>query len=95
MKGIPLSTVFQYSVKSSTSYISKLVQSGVISYESFLILDSFLDIINKHDEIATDFVWNEFSKKLNAYRKLVEISDEEIVKYRNLMKQTLTKLNEK
>ena len=95
MKGIPLSTVFQYSVKSSTSYISKLVQSGVISYESFLILDSFLDIINKHDEIATDFVWNEFSKKLNAYRKLVEISNEEIVKYRNLMKQTLINLNEK
>ena len=95
MKGIPLSTVFQYSVKSSTSYISKLVQSGVISYESFLILDSFLDIINKHDEIATDFVWNEFSKKLNAYRKLIEISNEEIVKYRNLMKQTLMNLNEK
>lgn len=94
MKGITLSTVFQYSTKSSTSYISKLVQSGVISYESFLILDSFLNIINKHDEVATDFVWNEFSKKLNAYRKIVEISNEEIIKYRNLMKETLIKLHE-
>lgn len=95
LKEIPLSTLFKYSVKSSTSYISKLVQSGVISYESLLILDSFLDIINKHDEVATDFIWNEFSIKLRAYRKLAEISDEEIIKYRNIMKQTLTKLNEK
>ena len=94
MKGIPLSQIFQYSVISSTSYISKLVQSGVISYESLLILDSFLSIINKHDEIANDFVWHEFSKKLNAYKKIVEISQEEICKYKTLMKQTLIKQNE-
>lgn len=95
MKGIPISKIFQYSVKSSTSYISKLVLSGVISYETLLILDSFLSIINKHDEIADDFVWQEFSKKINAYKKITEISQEEIIKYKNLMKQTLIKLNEK
>jgi len=94
MKDLPLSQIFQYSLKSSTSYISKLVQSGVISYETLLILDSFLSIINKHDEIANDFVWHEFSKKLNAYKKIVEISQEEISKYKTLMKQTLIKLNE-
>lgn len=95
MKGIPLSQIFQYSVKSSTSYISKLVLSGVISYETLLILDSFLFIINKHDEIATDFVWSEFSKKINAYRKIAIINEKEIEKYRTVMKQTLIKLNEK
>lgn len=94
MKGISLNQVFQYSVKSSTSYIIKLLQAGVISYESFLLLDSILGIINRHDEIATDFVWNDISKKLKAYRKIVEISSEEQLKYRNLLKQTIAKLNE-
>lgn len=95
MKGISLNLVFKYSPKSSTSYISQLVQSQFISFETFLILDSILDIINKHDEIATDFVWNELSKKLKAYRKIIEISQDEKIKYRKLMKETLIKLNEK
>jgi len=94
MKNISLAQVFQYSVKSSTSYITKLVQSQVISYETFMILDSILNIINKHDEVATDFVWNELSKKLTAYRKIIEISDEEKIKYKDLLKNTLIKLNE-
>lgn len=92
LKGISLNKVFEYSKISSTSYISKLVQSNVISYESFLILDSILDIINKHDAVATDFVWHEFSKKLNAYKKIVDINQEEMLNYKSILKQTLINL---
>lgn len=93
MKEIPVSLVFKYSEKSSTSYISKLVLSNVISYESFLIFDSFLGIINKHDQVADDIIWSDFSIKLKAYRKIFDLTEKDIIKYRNLMKQTLIKLN--
>ncbi|QDH49147.1 helicase assembly protein [Pantoea phage Phynn] len=94
MKGITLNQVFAYSEKSSTSYIIKLLQANVVSYETFLILDSILGIINRHDEIAKDFVWNELSKKLNAYKKIVEINNENQLKYKALLKETIVKLNE-
>ncbi|UQJ95320.1 loader of DNA helicase [Klebsiella phage CPRSA] len=88
-----MSLVFKYSEKSSTSYISKLVLSNVISYESFLIFDSFLGIINKHNQVADDIIWSDFSIKLKAYRKIFDLTEKDIIKYRNLMKQTLIKLN--
>lgn len=92
IKGVSLNKVFEYSTLSSTSYISKLVLSEVISYETFLILDSILDIINKHDAVATDLVWHETSKKLNAYKKIVDINHEEMLKYKSILKQTLINL---
>ncbi|QPI18001.1 loader of DNA helicase [Pectobacterium phage POP12] len=92
MKNIPLKMVFEYSKISSTSYISKLVLSDVISYETFLILDSIFDIINTHDQIANDFIWCEFSKKLKAYRRIVDIGTTEKLKYKEKLKQTLIEI---
>ncbi len=57
----------------NTSYIFKLLQSNVISFETFCLLDSFLDIINKHDEQTNDLVWEKYSTKLNAYKKILNI----------------------
>ena len=67
----------EYNKKVQTSYIFKLLQSNVIGFETFLLLDSFLDLINKHDEssaaVGGDLIWSNYSVKLNAYKKLVVI----------------------
>lgn len=68
-----LNEIFEYNSKVQTSYIFKLLQSNVISFETFILLDSFLDIINKHDQQATDLVWSNYSVKLNAYKKLLQV----------------------
>ncbi|ASD52117.1 DNA helicase loader [Pseudomonas phage PspYZU05] len=68
-----LGDIFSFNEKNNTSYIFKLLQSNVISYETFMLLDSFLDIINKHDESASDLIWMTHSTKLNAYKKLLTI----------------------
>lgn len=75
--GVSLNEIMEYNKKVQTSYIFKLLQSNVIGFETFLLLDSFLDLINKHDESSTavggDLIWSNYSVKLNAYKKLVDI----------------------
>ena len=66
-----LSEIFEYNNKVNSSYIFKLLQSNVISFETFILLDSFLDIINKHDDQTNDLVWSKYSTKLNAYKKIL------------------------
>lgn len=68
-----LQEIFEYNTKVNTSYIFKLLQSNVISFETFCLLDSFLHIINKHDEQTNDLVWEKYSTKLNAYKKILNI----------------------
>ncbi|BAQ22916.1 DNA helicase loader [Edwardsiella phage PEi20] len=68
-----LSEIFEYNTKVNSSYIFKLLQSNVISFETFILLDSFLDIINKHDDQTNDLVWSKYSTKLNAYKKILII----------------------
>lgn len=65
--------IFKYQSKVDSSYIFKLLQSNVISFESFILLDSFMDIINKHDEQTNNLVWSNYSTRLKAYKKLLEI----------------------
>ena len=72
-----LQEIFDYNNKANTSYIFKLLQSNVISFETFILLDSFLDIINKHDEQTNDLVWSKYSIKLNAYKKILSIDAQE------------------
>lgn len=72
-----LQEIFDYNNKANTSYIFKLLQSNVISFETFILLDSFLDIINKHDEQTNDLVWSKYSTKLNAYKKILNIDSQE------------------
>lgn len=68
-----LSEIFEYNNKVGASYIFKLLQSNVISFETFILLDSFLDIINKHDDQTNDLVWSKYSTKLNAYKKVLKV----------------------
>src|SRR5699024_9724511 len=70
-----LSEIFDYNKKVNSSYIFKLLQSNVISFETFILLDSFMDIINKHDEQTNDLVWSKYSTKLNAYKKILIIDN--------------------
>ncbi|ARW57668.1 DNA helicase loader [Kosakonia phage Kc304] len=68
-----LNELFEYNKNVSSSYIFKLLQSNVISFETFILLDSFLNIIDKHDELSTDLVWSNYSVKLKAYKKILNI----------------------
>ncbi|ARB06035.1 hypothetical protein fHeYen901_262 [Yersinia phage fHe-Yen9-01] len=65
--------IFNYNAKVDSSYIFKLLQSNIISFETFILLDSFMGIINKHDEQTNNLVWSTYSTKLSAYKKLLEI----------------------
>lgn len=71
---VPLKEIFEYNKNTSTSYVFKLLQSQLISFETFLILDSFLDIINNHDKASEDLVWSSYSTKLNGLKKLMYIN---------------------
>lgn len=72
-----LNELFEYNDKVNSSYIFKLLQSNIISFETFIILDSFLDIINKHDNATNNLVWSNYSTKLHAYRKILNVDREE------------------
>lgn len=65
--------IFEYKKKGDSSYIFKLLQSNIISFETFILLDSFLGIINKHDEATDNLVWSNYSTKLNAYKKILDV----------------------
>ncbi|QOI66456.1 DNA helicase loader [Erwinia phage FBB1] len=75
--GESLSTIFEYNKKGESSYIFKLLQSNVISFETFILLDSFMDIINKHDSQTNNLVWSNYSVKLNAYKKILNVDANE------------------
>lgn len=75
-----LNDLFVYNKSISSSYIFKLLQSNVIGFETFILLDSFLDIINTHDESSTDLVWSNYSVKLKAYKKILNIDSVEAKK---------------
>lgn len=72
-----LSGIFEYNNKGDSSYIFKLLQSNVISFETFILLDSFLNIINKHDDSTNNLVWSNYSTKLNAYKKILDVDANE------------------
>lgn len=75
--GESLSGIFEYNIKGDSSYIFKLLQSNVISFETFILLDSFLNIIDKHDNSTNNLVWSNYSTKLNAYKKILDVDADE------------------
>lgn len=75
-----LSEIFDYNKKVSSSYIFKLLQSNVISFETFIMLDSFLGLIDKHDSADKNIVWESYSTRLKAYRKLLVVDHKEAKK---------------
>lgn len=71
-----LNEIFCYNESIQSSYIFKLLQSGIISFESFIMLDSFLNIIEKHDQFD-NIIWSNYSVRLKAYRKLFQVDADE------------------
>lgn len=66
-----LKDIFEYNIQHDTSYILRLLQTNVIGYETFLLLDSFLNIIEDHDEKSKDIIWkNSYSPRLRGYRSI-------------------------
>lgn len=74
---VSLRDILEYNTNTSTSYIFKLLQSNLISFETFLLIDSFMGIIEQHDSIANDLIWSNYSVKLSAYKKLLLINRED------------------
>lgn len=71
-----LGDIFEYNEKGESSYIFKLLQSNIISFETFMLLDSFMNIIDKHDERTNNLIWSNYSVKLNAYKKILDIDSD-------------------
>lgn len=72
-RGVTLKQLIKYNPETETSGIFKLLQNRIISFETFMLLDSFLNIIDEHDSVAKDLIWQTYSVKLKAYRKLLNI----------------------
>lgn len=72
---MPLGKIMEYNPDKMTSPIFKLLQSDMIKIETFLVLDSFLGIIDQHEsKMSGDIVWQNWYTKLSGYRKLVVIN---------------------
>lgn len=71
-----LSQMFDYNDQTNGSYIFKLLQSNAITFETFIMLDSFLGIIKKHDE-KDNVIWMNYSTRLKAYQKLFLVDSDE------------------
>lgn len=86
-KDVPLGKIFEWNSVGNSSYIFKLLQTNIIGFETFLLLDSFLDVINKHNESANkELVWSSFETKLSGYKKLLDIDS---AKARKLFIETI------
>lgn len=69
-----LKEIFDYNIEHNTSYILRLLQTNVIGYETFLLLDSFMNIIEGHDEKSSDIIWkNSYSPRLRGYKSMAII----------------------
>lgn len=74
---VSIGKLLEYNEKQQTSPIFKLLQSGLIKTETFLVIDSFLGIIDKIDEkMSADIIWQNWHTKLVNYRKLVVINND-------------------
>lgn len=79
--------IFVYNDDINNSYIFKLLQSEIISTETFIILDSIFNIIDEHDT-KDNIVWLTYSNRLKAYRKLLIFNkDEYIIKFKEILRE--------
>lgn len=71
----PFKSLFQ---KEFDFPIFKLLQKDAISYETFILLDSYFDFIFDLDN-QKDFIWDSFSIRIKAYRNLFEINRDQVI----------------
>tara|TARA_Y100001951_G_scaffold104787_1_gene117764 strand:- start:11219 stop:11800 length:582 start_codon:yes stop_codon:yes gene_type:complete len=64
--------------------IFKMLQQDAISYETFVIIDTIGKFTHKWDN--TDVIWNEYRKRIEAYKKILSINTNTC---RELFKYTL------
>lgn len=58
--------------------IFKMLQQEIISYETFLIINSAANFMNKFNEsMRDDIVWCEYRKRIEGYQKLLNINNVE------------------
>lgn len=67
--------VVAYNKKRDTSRLIDMLKKGIVKYETFIILDRFLNLIDNYDKVSDSYEWMELSKILKAYRKLLVIDD--------------------
>lgn len=74
---VPIARLLEYNDLQQTSPVFKLLQSGLMKIETFLVIDSFLGIIDKIDaKMSADIIWQSWHTKLVNYRKLVVINND-------------------
>lgn len=70
------SDFFKYDDSKNSSYIFKLLQANVVSFETFIMLDSFMGLIDAHDT-KDNVVWSKYSARLKAYKKLFVVDSDQ------------------
>lgn len=65
--------------------IFKLLQNDSIQYETFILLDSYFNIIEMLDD-SKNFIWDQYSVRIKAYKNLFVIDKLEVIK---ILKESL------
>ena len=65
--------------------IFKLLQNDSNQYETFILLDSYFNIIEMLDE-SKNFIWDQYSVRIKAYKNLFVIDKLEVIK---ILKESL------
>lgn len=58
--------------------IFRLLQNDSISYETFILLDSYFNIIEKLDE-SKNFIWEQYQVRIKAYKNLFVVNRKEAI----------------
>lgn len=58
--------------------IFKLLQNDQISYETFILLDQYFNIIEELDK-QNNFIWEQYSTRIKAYKNLFLVNKKEVV----------------
>lgn len=65
--------------------IFKLLQNDSISYETFILLDQYFNIIEELDK-TNNFIWDQYSIRVKAYKNLFIINKQEVI---DILKESL------
>jgi len=73
---LKLVDMFSYDKQKDTTRIFSLLKMGIIKYETFLILDRMLNLIERSDvDMSDNYEWLKYSTVLKAYRRLLIIDE--------------------
>ncbi|MGL5307932.1 MAG: hypothetical protein ACRC9Y_17670 [Aeromonas veronii] len=86
-KGIQFKDLFDCS--NGQPLIFKMLQQELISYETFLLIDSAGRFIDRYNTLMSDdIVWAEYRKRIEGYRKILNLNSSEA---RSILISTLKK----